>query len=455
MATRSGAGTGVIVSLVVFILTTVFLLVLTIVFYVGRNDAIEQQANSEGALAQYVSDAERASPRFRELEAVSEEDRSVAMYLSNRHDDLMRYLNGDSASTYDALRVEMESYGVETGNPLVSAIEGMRRDLDAKDRAIDSRKDEIAALDQAIEQRDDRIRQLRDDHQRELDSVSQEIDRYKNAGDELSDDVRRTIDDLNDALIRLEDQQENERATLEDQIDRANQDLVLLRTRVDEYETILNGIRIRSQRPDTLVDAAVIEVDATREQIFINRGERDGIVLGMTFEIYDDVTSMVRNGQLQRGRGSVQVVRVFDSTATCKITRDVPGRPIVRNNIAVNAIYDPTFSFKFLVHGRFDFDGDGRPSDAEANYIRELIRKWGGVVETGDVLPGDTDFLIVGRVPPMPAPLPPDADETKIQVWAARRAARERYEQLRTLADEAQIPVLDAPALFTLIGHTN
>ena len=36
MAIRSGAGTGVIVSLVVFVLTTVFLLVLSIVFYTGK-----------------------------------------------------------------------------------------------------------------------------------------------------------------------------------------------------------------------------------------------------------------------------------------------------------------------------------------------------------------------------------------------------------------------------------
>ena len=39
MAVRSGAGTGVVVSLVVFILTTFFLLILTIVFYSKQTKA--------------------------------------------------------------------------------------------------------------------------------------------------------------------------------------------------------------------------------------------------------------------------------------------------------------------------------------------------------------------------------------------------------------------------------
>ncbi len=42
MAIRSNAGTGVIVSLVVFVLATVFLLVLSIVFYASGREQAEQ-----------------------------------------------------------------------------------------------------------------------------------------------------------------------------------------------------------------------------------------------------------------------------------------------------------------------------------------------------------------------------------------------------------------------------
>ena len=43
-------------------------------------------------------------------------------------------------------------------------------------------------------------------------------------------------------------------------------------------------------------------------------------------------------GALPRGKSSLQVVKVGDATSTCKLTRSVPGRPIVRNNVIANAI---------------------------------------------------------------------------------------------------------------------
>ena len=50
MAIRSSAGTGVIVSLVVFILISIFLLVMSILFYSGKSDAIEQSKTMSAQL---------------------------------------------------------------------------------------------------------------------------------------------------------------------------------------------------------------------------------------------------------------------------------------------------------------------------------------------------------------------------------------------------------------------
>ena len=59
MAVRSGAGTGVVVSLVVFILTTFFLLILTIVFYSKQTKALEAEDSAEKTLATYIKATER------------------------------------------------------------------------------------------------------------------------------------------------------------------------------------------------------------------------------------------------------------------------------------------------------------------------------------------------------------------------------------------------------------
>ncbi len=55
MAIRSTSGTGVVVSLVVFVLCTVFLLILSIVFYAGKSDALQNEAVAKATLALYVS----------------------------------------------------------------------------------------------------------------------------------------------------------------------------------------------------------------------------------------------------------------------------------------------------------------------------------------------------------------------------------------------------------------
>ena len=67
MALRSGAGTGVIVSLVVFILTSVILLVFNIVFYAGQNKERNEKEEAQDALKVYVNSQERNSDRFKQI----------------------------------------------------------------------------------------------------------------------------------------------------------------------------------------------------------------------------------------------------------------------------------------------------------------------------------------------------------------------------------------------------
>ena len=110
------------------------------------------------------------------------------------------------------------------------------------------------------------------------------------------------------------------------------------------------------------MDGEVIEVTGRGDQIYIDRGKKDQIVLGMTFEVYDDAAQLRpdEEGNFPRGKASAQVVKIGDSTSTAKVTRSTRGRPVVSGDVVANAIYDPNYTFKFLVHGRFDVNGDGR-----------------------------------------------------------------------------------------------
>ena len=68
MATRTSSGTGVVVSLVVFVLCTVFLLVLTIVFYTGKTKARQDEFAAQTTLAKYVTREQRQRDAIKALE---------------------------------------------------------------------------------------------------------------------------------------------------------------------------------------------------------------------------------------------------------------------------------------------------------------------------------------------------------------------------------------------------
>jgi multidrug resistance efflux pump len=458
MAVRSGAGTGVVVALVVFVLTTVFLLILTIVFYAGKADATDRLAQAQDDLETYVKPQQQSSDQFKGFEqAASANGQSVAGYLNSQYESLLGYLNGDATVSMEQLRADLTRYDVPEDGVVKHVLEESRRDLRSSQVENDGLKGKLADREAELAEKQSQIDRMKEDHRDELEQVSREIVTYREAAGQYRDELRQTIADMNSSVDRLRDQYEARITELEDELDGGNQEIVLLRSRVNEYEALLNDIRIKGKDPGMLVDGRVIDVEPANEQVFIDRGRRDRVVLGMTFEVYDDPASIRPDsrGVLPRGKASVQVVKVDETTSTCKVTRSVPGRPVVRNNVIANAIYDPKYMFKFLVHGKFDVDGDNNPSEAEAEYLRSLVIDWGGEVVIGDELPGDLDFLVLGEMPRRPPPLRPDASDAQTRIYMRQRAARLKYEELFARASEAQIPVLNANRFFILIGHTD
>ena len=455
MAVRSGAGTGVIVSLVVFVLTTVFLLVLTIVFYAGQTDALDQAGRADKELAKYVTSQQRNMDQYKNFEQAAGRQ-SVAAYLNGRFEDLMAYVDGSAGTSMEKLQADFERFGI-TDESVRATLESMQRNLRNSEIEIEGLEGKLSDRDDELAEKDAEIARMKDAHQEELAEVTREIVTYRQAAEQYRQMIERAIQDWENAQTDLEDQYRDQITDLEDQLDSVGQELVLARSRLNEFEAILDEIRFKATNPAMLVDAQVIDTEPANEQVFINRGRNDRIVLGMSFEVYDDGASIGVNpqtGLLPRGKASVKVVKVGETTSTCKITRSIRGRPVVRNDVLANAVYDPERRFKFLIHSKFDVDGDDRPSEAEAEYLRSLVVEWGGEVVFGDELPGDLDFLVLGQQPPLPPPLPPGATDLQISEWLRKRQAHEKYNELFKRASEAQIPVLNANRFFILIGRS-
>jgi hypothetical protein len=457
MAVRTGAGTGVIVSLVVFIIATVSLLVLAIAFYAGRTEAIEKRAEAEAALNRYAAASQRNQDLFKSYEgAAQQRNESVVMHLHNRMDAIMRYVDGDGSTTLETLRGKLARHGVAETGVVSAVLQDRVRDVRQRDEEIDGLNGQLAALNREMENVRTQMERQRESHRSELDSVQAQIAGYRTAAEEYRDELQTTKRAMNEAVDRLNDRYENQVRGLEDELDSIHRERVQLMQRVEDLQARLSADRIRAQDPDTLVDGRII--DMSGDQVFIDRGRKHRIVLGMTFEVYDDASAIrvdQRTNELPRGKASIQVVRVGETTSTCKVIRSVPGRPVVREDVIANAVYDPNHQFKFLVHGRFDIDGDGRATEAEAEFIRRQIVEWGGVVVQSNEIPGDLDFLVLGVRPEQPPDLPHNASEREMADWVLRRQAREQYDNLFRQAREAQIPVLNHTRFLILTGHTH
>jgi hypothetical protein len=459
MAMRSGSGTGVVVSLVVFVLCTVFLLVLTIVFYAGKSKAIQDADAARGDLARYVTREQRNRDEIKSIEAKVNPARgeSVVGTLRQDYGQLMEYVSGDRGKPLDQVQAEFRKYGVAEDSTVRASIIKASRDLEQRRNELEQKNAQLTARENELAEKDKRMQQMQADHKEELERVTAKISEYQDAAEEYRDQLAKVMAEYQGNLDRNRQQFEGDITRLEGEKDSLFQERVILKSRLDELQEVLSANRLKAADPAKMVDAVIAEVSG-RDEVFINRGARDRIVLGMTFEVYDSAAALGQfdpvTGAQPRGKASLQVTEVRSATSKCKITRAVPGRPVVRNDVAANAVYDPNYVFKFLVHGKFDVDGDGTPTEEEAEYIRSEILRWNGQVVTGDELPGDLDFLVLGVEPPRPFSPRAGASDLELEAWVQRRQAYEKYAELFRRASEAQIPVLNANRFFILTGYT-
>jgi len=456
MAVRTGAGTGVIVSLVVFVLTTVFLLVLTIVFYAGKTKELENKATADNLLKTYIDPAQRNADQYKSLEAAAKSrNMSVAQFLNQRYDDLLGYVGSQPNATLETVKQDFARFQMKEGDTVRGAMNTLSGNLNAARSEAEGFKRQLAAANQQLAEKDAQMKQADDAHTAEVQGFNAQISSYRDAAEDYRKRLEGAIDELNKAKDTLRNQYEATRRQLEDEVDNLSRDNQVLQGRIDEFERIRADSALRVSDPGAQIDATVVDVPSGSDQIYINRGKKDRIVLGMTFEVYSEggqIRVNPQTGEVPRGKASLQVMKVSDSTSVCKVTRSSPGQPVIRGDVVANAVYDPKQQYKFLVHGKYDVDGDGKPTETEAEYLRSIVLQWGGVVVSGDTLPGDLDFLVLGAQPPNPPPPPQDAPQALINDWIKRKEAYELYNRLFQSAQDAQIPVLNANRFFILTG---
>jgi len=172
--------------------------------------------------------------------------------------------------------------------------------------------------------------------------------------DELEQRYRARIDDL----------QKN--------IDGLGAERDTLRTKLEQAEKKLVQFEVKPEDPSSLVDGHIIEVGGPDSTVYLDIGQKHRVVPGMTFEVFSTPEQVQNNkdGAL-RGKASIQVLRVTDDTSTARVTRSSPNQPVNRNDVLINAVYSPTYTYRMLVYGKFDVNNDGKITAADLVALRK------------------------------------------------------------------------------------
>jgi uncharacterized phage infection (PIP) family protein YhgE len=455
MAIRSSAGSGVTISLIVFVLLTVLLIAASILLWGRYETEKKTAADATAALNRYATKAERASDWLGQLDAASGRD-TILKAFNDRHTALWQFATGRGDGLGD-LAASRQNLGLTNGESLAGTMSDLQRqvsDLQAANQALQARADDAEASRAKIAAE---LQSENDMNNALLAAESSQLQPYVDADSRHAEAIRQAVTEFDRMQASLRDQKDATIAEQQDAVDRLSADNKRLGARLRDIEARLNRDRLNAADPAALVDGRILDVVGSGDMVYINRGRNDQIVLGMTFEVYENAAQIQTEGEDGRARGkaSIQVIKIGDASSTAKVTRSVKGRPILPNNVITNAIYDPSYTFKFLVHGKFDIDQDGKPSEEEADYLRDRIRRWGGKVVIGNEIPGDLDFLVLG-VEPQPPVKPSTQSSTQIlNEYRRIRTMVDRYKSLLSQAQQAKIPVLNQNRLDILTGRTD
>ncbi len=451
MSSRSG-GTGVIVALVVFVVLTVGLLATSIVLYAGKSDAETKESQARAELNSFISAEERGRSETQALKN-SAGGNSLFSYLVEQAALTGEFVANDRSADVAKMR---SALGVAEKETVKDTVRRLTQERDARTQEANSLKTRANDLNKEIDSLKDQLATAEKARQDAIAQITGTISSYKDAADGYRSDFDSAKAALEQARTDMASRFQSETSSLQAEIDTLRSERAVLDQRITALQRKVEATSAKAASPAALVDAHIVDYDPKVGTVFIDIGSNKRVIPGMTFEVFDDGAGINAAAQTgARGKASIQVVKVGDTTSTCRIIRGSGSRPIVKDDVAANAVFNPDYKFKFLVHGKFDINNDGKATAGESDFIKSRIREWGGEVVDGDTLTGDLDFIVLGVQPPMPSPLPGDATEAQTLAYTEGRAARELYDNLVRTAADAEIPVLNWTRFETLTGTVN
>ncbi|GAB4551515.1 MAG: hypothetical protein Tsb0013_13600 [Phycisphaerales bacterium] len=453
MANRSGMGPGLAITIGLLSVTTVALFVTTVIFVA---EARKQEGFTRDAQTA-LSEALGSNGRDANWESIKQKagNQGVVPYLTDQNRELIGLIGGrPSSDDVTTLQERINAMGAD-GQDLMQFVSGLQSDIvrleEEKTQAEREKQAAIADRESAYA----RLESVRQDAQATRQRLTSEIDALQAEVDVYRSNVTSTTQAIENQLASAEQEYDASVAELQTELRTANDEIAQLAEQVRRLTGETRDDRLSPRSEEALVDGLIVDVDTQQNEVYINRGEVDNVVLGMTFEVYGRGVSIRPNerGEYPRGKATIEVIRIEASNAVARILTSARGNPILPSDRIVNAVWDPNKEYRFVVFGNFDANLDGFATPAERAKIEAIITEWGGVIE--DELTGRTDFVVLGERPLLPPEPRADDPFAVVDLYLQKRDIVERYNTLFEDAGQRSIPVLNQNRLYTLTGLDN
>lgn len=427
MATRS-ASTGVLVTLVIFVILTIALLVGNILQWTQVKSITEAMRKNDEMYKRMGTNAEIGTDDVKRLETMAgSSQKKLVPYLVDLNQQFSGQLTGDRGKVIDdkTLADALKAMGVEEGGTVKSLVTRLKATAETNAAELKSLKERMDQVKAQIDAASAQAAQAGTQDSEVLAKASQALADLSAASEAYRTDaegLKQALAGAKQDFDRRVSEVKNERDST---VDGLKNDSAQLQTQLDQAQKKLSQFETGLQNPALLVDGHVIEVNGSEGQIFIDLGKQQRLQAGTTFEVFETPEQIRSSGeQGLRGKASIQIMRVGDLTSTARVIRSTPGRPVVKNDLLANAVYSPTHRYRFLVHGKFNVDGDKFASTDETQLIVQRIKDWGGTVSSEDRVTGDLDFVVIGEVPRSPTRSRPRRMTRRSMATSARRPRR-------------------------------
>jgi hypothetical protein len=467
---QPGSRAGLISAMVIAVVVA---LIMTVMYFVANADAKANAQKLDQLTKKYSKVIEERELSAGWLRDLPKDAKTGTEMLLRQRDALIAAITDNKNATADnAMAIQkavlasedLKKTGVSvSGSSLTTVVKQLTDALNQKNGEIDGLKGQLAAAGKSFEDE-------KKAHVAQLEEVNKAIAAADAKASELAKALKDYQDGQDANLKGLEGRQKS-------QIEDYNKLLTAMKEDADKRSAEVGELQkklkvaidvIKQLKPTNTADQTIRRPDGKIIQVardnivYINLGQGQQIINGMTFEVYDQHEGIPRVGdgtpedQLPKGKGSIEVIAVSPGSSKCRIIKTEPGQQLFDGDIIANLVYDQNLKMRFHVYGEFDIDQNNVANAREADVVKRLITQWGGLVT--DKVDMDVDILVMGKEPPLPEKPKPDpatgsvnpADEL---IYQQAQQKLDAYLAVRDQAISYGIPVLNQNRFLHYIGY--